>query len=164
MLQRSLEPCNAMRYGYLTRISHVTKLRGRRRKTRQPLLCGKRAVPPQKRRGKRCCMLYNIKGNLLAIQVGSTRRVDMHRASTHPESTTPPDFTAAIALKRTAELPEDMAERIAELLVVCRDAAAFEHFRRQAGQPPVEQAPWPSSTIEFMRTAARKFHERPSDQ
>ncbi len=105
-------------------------------------------------------MRYNVGENLLTAKT----EIDMHRASPHSESPHQPDFAAAIALKRATELPKDMAERIAELLVVCRDAAALEHCRQQAGQPPVEQAPWPSSTLEFMRTAARKFHERPSTQ
>jgi hypothetical protein len=75
------------------------------------------------------------------------------------DRTAKPDFSAAIAAKREDVGPPTLAERVSELSIVCRDAAALEDCRRQAGQPPSQPAPWPPSTVAWLRQQARRFHE-----
>jgi len=62
------------------------------------------------------------------------------------------DFAAVIEAKRDGCTFNTQAERLAE-------AAVLEQCRQQAGQSPALQAPWPASTIEFLRQHARNFHE-----
>ncbi len=47
-----------------------------------------------------------------------------------------------------------LSERARLIESVCRTAAEIERSRLQAGMPPSEPAPWPPSTLEFLRRHA----------
>jgi len=70
------------------------------------------------------------------------------------------------AIEAHAATAERDAERLRNLSVhersvliesACAAAAAIEQSRLAAGLPPVEPAPWPPSTWEFLRKHAARF-------
>lgn len=62
------------------------------------------------------------------------------------------------ALEDSLEVGVNPESRLRELSAVCRDAAALEAARAANGQPESSQAPWPESTVRFLREQARRHH------
>jgi hypothetical protein len=56
--------------------------------------------------------------------------------------------------------PLTLEQRSAMLSEACKLADELERNRIAAGGPPSEPAPWPQSTIDFMRHHAQKFRQK----
>jgi hypothetical protein len=53
----------------------------------------------------------------------------------------------------------DLAERGEMILSACRTASLLEQSRMASGLPPVQPAPWPASTLEWLRRQARDVQQ-----
>ena len=49
------------------------------------------------------------------------------------------------------------------IMQACRAAARIEQGRRLSDLAPSQPAPWPQSTLEFLRSHARRVRQRPTD-
>jgi hypothetical protein len=68
------------------------------------------------------------------------------------------DWRQSIAVIRDLEqrdAPTTLAARVAELMQVCRDAAALEQLSQR--KPP-DRWPWPESTLVFLREKAKAVY------
>jgi hypothetical protein len=77
------------------------------------------------------------------------------------------DLSSQIRAHEAAHLDElrrirslSLEERAAMLDSVCELAAEIMASRRAAGMPPVRPAPWPPSTLEFLRQHAPNARRR----